>query len=59
MPAGMVSAAVLTAIRLGCACLFLSTYAFITPLKPHNSLAGALLLAGWVWARLRGVNDDL
>jgi len=59
MPAGMGSAVVLMAINLGCTCLSLSTYALISPLEPQNSLVAALLLAGWVWARLRGVDADL
>ena len=59
MPAGMASAAVLTAISHAFACHYWSTYALISPLEPQNSLVGALLLAGWVWARLRGVDADL
>ena len=56
MPAGIGSAAVLTAITHGFIRPSLCINAFISPLEPQNSLVGALLLAGWVWARLRGVD---
>ena len=57
MPAGIGSAAVLTAIGHGFTCLSLCTFAPISPLELQNSLLEIFFL-GCVWARLRGVEVD-
>jgi len=59
MRVGIGLAVVLKAVRHGLACLSVCKYALLSPIESQNSLVGALLHIGWVWARLRGEDVEL